>query len=148
MTDKQRLDNELKPLIREGLLRNVLNTNDFEVYALCENGYIAFPYGEFDNETGLNVFALLTNREFEMLMETPLIEMLRTIITVEVEKGQQKLFVFTDELLDKFREIKQRVEANPQFQVNKEGEQALVKQAEEVLRTIEMDQSTPGMGGR
>lgn len=148
MTDKEKLEREIEPLIKEGLIRNILTTNEMEVFALCENCYTAAMYGDVFEKNGMNYFARLTHEEFGDLMVEPTANNLKNIVAKGIKDGKNNIYVFTPEMIEKFRIISKKVAANPAYQIKRSEEVFAVKCAQEYLKANNIEQSAPGMGGR
>ncbi len=148
MTNKELLDQEVRPLLQEGILRRVLITNEMEIFALCENGYVVAVYGHTLKENGMNIMERVTNREFELLMEEPTLEMLSLFQQEKIKDGKQQALVFTPNMIEKLRVIKQKVALNPAAQLNRQAEAKYIEMANEYLKKHIVEQSAPGMGGR
>lgn len=148
MTNKEKLENEIEPLIKEGLLRNILTTNEMEIFALCENCYTAAMYGDIFEKYGMNYFTRLTHDDFADLMIEPTANNLKNIVAKGVKEGKNNIFVLTPEMIEKFRTIRKKVAANPNYQIKRHEETIAVRYAQEYLKANNMEQSAPGMGGR
>lgn len=114
MTDKQRLDNEINPLIRRGLLVKVLDVDGLTVCRLANTGYVAFLHGLREKQTGHSIGFNLIGQEFDMLMHYPNVDTFQQINFEAVQKGEKRAVVLTPALIAKFTQLKNKVDAMPE----------------------------------
>ena len=114
MTDKERLDKEMLPHVKSGLLATVLETESFTFYRLANTGYVLFLHGLVNQTTNLSIGYNLKGNEFDIIMHYPFKKTFMKLNAESVERGEKRGFVMTDEITKKFTELKNRVDAMPE----------------------------------
>ena len=114
MTDKQKLDREINPLISQGLLKKILEVEGLTVCRLANTGYVAFMHGLVHKQSGNNIGFNLTGPELNVLMHNPNVDTFMQINYQAVQKGEKRGFTFTGPIIEKFKGLKRRVDSMPQ----------------------------------
>ncbi len=129
MNAKERFQNEIRPYVLEGLLREVFESEMFTLVCIANSGYCMYFHDEVDKETGLTWGFYLKGREFAVFMEDPTFENFKWLNYACQQRGEKRAILFTPQVAQKFRELKKRLDAENKVEVDLELEQQLVEAA-------------------
>ena len=120
---------ELHPYMAEGLMRAVFQTTEFTVLCIVNSAYVVLLHGIIDKTNGLTCGLGFRAPEFHLFMEEPTMENFKCFNYVCQQNGENRGFVFTPDLIAKFRGLRKKLEAEGKVEVDLELEKRLVAEA-------------------
>ena len=125
----EKCNRELHPYIAEGLMRVVFQTIDFTIICIANSAYVIMIHSAIDAVTKLTCGAAFRRSEFEFFMEEPTLENFRMFNIACQKQGYNRAFTFTPELIEKFRNLKKRLDAEQKTEVDLDLENRLAAEA-------------------
>lgn len=135
MNNKEKFKQEIRPYVLEGLIREVFDTNDFTITCAANSAYCIYFHNERDRKTNLTWGFYLKGNEFATFMEEPTMENFRWLNYACQQRNENRAVLFTPQLAQKFRALKQKLDRERKVEVDLELEKQLVEAAKKKYRS-------------
>lgn len=109
MDKHQKLWNDYRSYLEEGLMRVVYETDELIIVCFVNSTYTILLPGIVDKTNNLTVAFGLKSTEFPLFMEEPTLENFRWLNQACLKMEKNRAFTLTPEFMDKIRDLKKKL---------------------------------------